>query len=231
MAETTQSGAVTDTTGTEAFDATAFQATLMAEVNKAVNGAVAGVKKDILKQIETLKQPTVTDPPPTDPASGNQESKKQDTETTALKRQLEALQRTVEQQTERAKQADLKRQEAERLSTFNDALTNAQFANEKARQQFTDAYLGKLTWSEDEAAWVVNTDKGPLKARDFLKAEYEASTHLQPPTGSGGAGATAGRTGSRLPDISQMSPAQIRNLPAEQRAGLMQEAAAAISQG
>jgi len=118
--------------------------------------------------------------------------------------------------------AENKQVETARMAAIDAVLSDLPFPNPdgkgKAKQQFRDAYQGKVKRDED-GSFIVETDKGPMGVDVFLKTEFEESPHFAASQGHGGAGATGGTKpagGSKLLDIQGMTTEQILKAPKEQ---------------
>lgn len=221
------------------FDSAAFKTEILGEldtrINTAVNGATKGLKTDFQKMMDELSAkivPVVTKKG--DDVVGEPKS------IAELNTRLVAQDKVVKditaklEQTEKDKQEALKTaRESSRVSAFDSAIGDLQFASPKAKQQFRDAYLNKVEYGEDGNSLIIKVGDKPMEMAGFLANEYNESTHLQPPQSRGGAGASAGKVvnTSGFNFDANMTPAQVNALPAEQKQAYREQLSAAISAG
>jgi hypothetical protein len=212
-----------------AFDPVAFEAKL----NAMFNGFAASLKKDVTKMLKKPADPPAGDPPVVDPPA--QESKTiaelnlRLAQNEKKQKEIADLLAASQKETETAKQAAA---EEKRIGAFQTAIADIPFANPKARQQFTDAYIGKVKYAED-GSLIVDTPNGPVGHDVFLKMEAENSPHFLEPQGHGGAGATGGKKPMGAPKINvlDMTTEQLINMPKGDLNGAMAAALAATTRG
>lgn len=192
----------------------------MGAFNTTLNGFAASLKKDIDKKLEAIQPPAPpAGDPPADPPI--QESKTIN-ELNLRIAQNEKTQKTLQEKVDAAEKATeaakAQAMEEKRIAGFQSAIADIPFASPKARQQFTDAYIGKVKYADD-GSLIVDTDTGPIGHAAFLQAEAENSPHFLAPQGQGGAGANAGKKGpqSKTPDIREMTTAQILKMTPEEQ--------------
>ena len=180
--------------GKPAFDPAAFQTSLMGEVNKAINGAVARFEK-LVKPAKadpgTGGDPTpVTDPDPaTDPkAAGNDKFAK---ELARVNARLEA--------SEKARtQAESKAEEKDRHSTIKSELSKLQYAKPNGQDKAFKLIADQIKRNEDGS--LETPDGTPLSEwiTKTIETEYD---ELLTPRQVGGSGTTSSGKGKGAAEV------------------------------
>jgi hypothetical protein len=208
------------------FDAAAFQTSLMGEVNKAINGAMKGLKNDFTKMISGQQQQAHGDG-----TSGQGDSNDGTADTSATKdkpdpryKALETRFKSLESQltTERTarEKAEAERRDARRDSVVQGVLRGFNFADDEASQDAFELHRSKLKWSEDGT--LVGPD-GETAAEDWIKTSMAKKSHLLAPRDVGGAGARNGKAGTgggRKWTMADLEPATFSKLTPEQQTDL-----------
>ena len=134
--------------GVPAFDPTAFRTEIMSEFNKTLNGFAASLKKDMAKLTEK-PEPEPIPNPDTPPAPEAKTIADLNIWLGQMEKASEGQHRRLEAQKQETVAAKALAAEEKRVGAFNAAITDIPFASPKAREQFRDAYLGKVKYSED----------------------------------------------------------------------------------
>lgn len=218
------------------FDVTKFETGIMTkvteEVNKAVNGATKGLKTDFQKMMDELKT-TITTTPAKKEGEGDappEGEAKTIAEMNAKFKGLENQLKTTSEKLTKAeqdKEAETKKRiESERVGAFDRVISSLEFPTDRAKNQFRAAYIGKVEYDTD-GNLIVKDDKGEPVAMDgYLRNEYAESPHLQPASVRPGSGATSTQTTKGKSNFrTDMTPAEINALPADQKAAFRQEVA------
>jgi len=220
-----------------AFDPEAFMTKMLAEMDKRTN-ATDKKFNALLAKLEAKPEPKPEGGGDPKPGEGDPTPAPQDARNIAelnanqkrMARQIEEANAQIMAWQQKAEAAEKAKLESERMSAIDSVLSGIEFASPKARQQFRDAYAGKVERDED-GALIVRTDRGePLPFNTYLTAEAESSPHFLAAAGKGGAGATGGKKsfgGSKV-DILGMTAAEISKLPAEQRTAAWHETVSAL---
>lgn len=233
------------------FDPIAFKTELktelLAELNKNLNGLATRFRDDIGKLIPKARadgdgagdgagsgddKSGAGDGKGVDKGTGSGDGVKSGEQSlAALNAKLSSLTKQVTTLTEENKQEKQKREEAEkskletdRVSQIRTVLAGIEFADDKSRNLFFNAYKDQVK-RDDNGQLVVETTTGPMVFDEYLKLEAEASPNLLAAKVKGGAGANAGsKVGGKTLDYSSMSANDMMKLTPEQRAAGLQEA-------
>jgi len=167
--------------GGDAFDPAKFQTALMAEVNKAINGAIKNVKAELIKKPD---EPKPGDPEPEpEPKPGD----KTDPKVKALEKKLSDALAKFEA-SEKARVETETRAKAEKLSgSLRTELLKHVPAD---RVEAALRIFGPDVKYAEDGNIVGGTDDAPLK--DFVEATIKNHEYLLPARQVGGAGATNG---------------------------------------
>ena len=185
--------------GGAAFDPAAFEATVMANVTKMLNGIAKKLPTETAKLVAAAMKAEQGGGQGEGEGQGSGEGEGNGKGDSATKLALANLTRQLaqvkpeneENKTARLK-ADSDRLEEQRLSLIRTEVAAIPFRDDASRQLFFDARAGKVKRDED-GNLIAETDKGPLSYKEYLKAEAEGMPHLLAPKGGGGAGASTGR--------------------------------------
>jgi hypothetical protein len=226
-----------------AFDPAAFKVELLGEFNRALNGALKGLKTDIPKWVTSaFPKPPDPDPnaPPPDP---DLEVKPKPGDAPpvdpALNARLQKAERAAKESDERIKRIEAERDaekaanlETQRKSAITEAMASIPFRDEASRQLFYKGIQGDIVRDED-GNLIGNSENGPLPLKDFIKAQADSLQNLLAPKGGGGSGARPGSSsgGGRNYSNDDLKPENWAKLkPEEQsqvRAGLAEAMARA----
>lgn len=205
-----------------AFDPKAFSEMLLGEIDKRINALDKKIN-GVVKSLEP-KPADPAAPPPADPAAPPAEPKEARTiaelniELASLRKKTDALVNENAAEKKARELAEEKQRELARMSAIDAVLNDLPFPSPKAKQQFRDAYQGKVKRDED-GTYIVESEKGPLGFDIYLKSEFDESPHFAARAGHSGAGATPGQKpggSSKLLDVLNMTTAQILAAPKEQ---------------
>ena len=220
------SGAGTGTSG--GFDAAAFKTEIMGEFNRALNGALKGLKNDFTKLVQSSRSEG-DGQGGEGTGSGTGTSDTSDTHKTqpdaksrALETEMKKLRERLDSETKARETAETARRNSERDRQVQQALAGYQFADASAAKDAFEIHRGAVKWSEDGAALLGPDDQS---LEDWIKGSMSNRKYLLAPEPASGAGARpGGKTGSRkftLEDIDNIS-----KLSAEDQQKLRQDVAA-----
>lgn len=216
------------------FDPTAFQNSLMAEVNKTINGALKNLKADFQKMIPASAQPQADpDPQPTpDPKPGNggapvsAEMRELMNELAKVRRE-QAADRERIKATEEARQTEQKQRiEAQRNSLVSDAMSTFKFADPTYAKDAKRLFASELKQTED-GTWT--GPDGIVPAEDYIKAQINARPHILAPLDTSSAGARPGNgSGKRGLSLDDITPANLAKMSPEERAQMGRDIASML---
>src|ERR1019366_6958699 len=204
------------------FDPAVFEAglstRLMAEFNKGLNGAIANLKKEILKSAP-VADPTVVDPP-VDPKAIPGLTPEANAEMVAMRKEVAKLTKSNTESESRREIAEKAQAESDRRLAVDSAISEiTDWATPKAKQTFVKANYPDMH-RDDDGTYYFETPSGKMPARDYLVGEYEDQSGLHAPAGHSGAGASKGvKPGNNgmLKNVTDLTSADIMKMtPAEQ---------------
>lgn len=199
------------------FDAAAFKAEIMAEMNKGLNGAFKSLKGEIAKMLKPESPPPN---PPSDPPADPPADPKIDPALNARLQALERTNKTLAEEVTAAKkareEAENKQRETSRQSTIRDVLAGIEFRDDAARKDAYKVIAGDIVY-DDDGNLIASTDKGAVSAEEHIKAYFadNSRAYMLAPKGGGGSGAKPGTRqagGGYVPritdDVSKLTPEQ-----------------------
>lgn len=226
------------------FDAGAFKTELMGEVNKALNGFSKSMKTEITKLFQSSGGGSGSGGQGGQGGDGGSGSGSGGTGSGAsadpikdpavnakiqlLEKQLETLRTESEQNKERASKAENERLESERRTYIKDALGKIKFRSQEHRELFFNAHQSQVT-RDDDGNFVVQTERGPITADQYLADRANSMPDLLEAKGEGGSGArgsgASNGRGTWVPSMDDLEPETWNKLSKEQQLQVRQHIA------